>query len=131
MTNRHLVPSALVGALMLIVSPAARADEPGKPCQADVKKLCPGVKPGHAAILSCLEEKQEQISPACKAEVQAKMQSVIDACQGDVDKLCADVPPGEGRILKCLRTNESKVSTACKNVFAQVKAKVDGSQKSK
>lgn len=131
MANRHRVSSALVGALMLLVSPAARADEPGKPCQADVKKLCPGVKPGHAAILSCLEEKQDQVSQACKDELQAKMQSIIDACQGDVDKLCADVPPGEGKILKCLRTNESKVSTACKNVFAQAKAKVDAAQKAK
>ncbi len=128
MLDRHFVSSALLGALMLVVSPAL-AQDPGKPCQADVKKLCPGVKAGHGAILNCLEGKQDQISDACKEEVKAKVQIVMDACKGDVDKFCSTVTPGQGKIIQCLKKNQAQVSAGCKNVFAQAKAKAQTMQK--
>ena len=131
MLDRHSVSSALLGALMLVVSPAL-AQDPGKPCQADVKKLCPNVKPdGHGALLNCLEGKQDQISDACKDAVQAKVQMVMDACKGDMEKFCSTVSPGEGKIIQCLKKNQAHVSAGCKNVFAQVKAKANAAQKSK
>jgi hypothetical protein len=129
MLNRHIVSSALVASLMLAVSPAL-AQDPGKPCQADVKKLCPNVKPdGHGALLNCLEGKQDQISVACKDAVQAKVQMVMDACKGDLEKFCSTVSPGEGKIIQCLKKNQAQVSAGCKNVFAKAKAKAQSMQK--
>jgi hypothetical protein len=37
-------------------------------CDADVQKLCPGVKSGHGRIAKCIKEKEAELSPACKAE---------------------------------------------------------------
>ncbi len=121
MLDRHLVSSALLGALLLAVSPAL-AQDPGKPCQADAKKLCPGVKAGHGAILNCLEGKQDQVSAACKDAVAAKVQAVVDACKDDKEKFCPTVNPGEGKIIQCLKKNQAHLSASCKDVFAQAKA---------
>jgi len=87
----------------------------------DVKKLGPGVKPGHGAILICLEKKAEQVSDACKESVQAKAQAVYDACKLDKDNFCPKAEPGEGRILQCLGQHEAQMSPECKTVWSKVK----------
>src|SRR5277367_570101 len=96
---------AFVALLSFAVAPLAFGQpvEPGKPCAADVQKLCPGVTPGHGAILACLEPKQDQISPACKEVVKAKLTALNDACQTDVQKFCAGVPMGTGKVIQCLK----------------------------
>lgn len=115
--------SALVAAASLLTAPVAFAQaEPGKPCQADVKKLCPGIQPGHGRILACLESKEDQVSAACKEDFKAKAQAVYDACKGDVEKFCATVEKGQGRILQCLKKNEASLSDSCKAVWAKAKA---------
>src|SRR5271170_6789176 len=75
MSSRVSPWSPLVALLGFVVAPVAFGQpiEPGQPCAADVQKLCPGVKPGHGAILACLEPKQDQISQACKDTVKAKL----------------------------------------------------------
>jgi hypothetical protein len=115
--------SALVGAAALLAAPNAFAQsDPGKPCQADVKKLCPGVKAGHGRVLACLESKEDQVSQACKDDFKAKAQAVYDACKSDVEKFCATVEKGQGRVLQCLKKNEATLSDSCKAVFAKAKA---------
>jgi len=38
-------------------------------CDADIKKLCPGVQPGGGRILACLKQHQESVSDNCKLTV--------------------------------------------------------------
>ncbi|MEP9352208.1 cysteine rich repeat-containing protein [Xanthobacter sp. KR7-65] len=40
-------------------------------CEADVSKLWTGIQPGGGRIIQCLREKQEQVSPPCKASLGA------------------------------------------------------------
>jgi Cysteine rich repeat len=118
---RH-VPSALLVSVTLLITPAVLADtDPPRPCLADAKKLCPGVKPGHGAILICLEKKAEQVSDVCKESVQAKAQAIYDACKLDKDNFCPKVEPGEGRILQCLGQHEAQMSPECKAVWSKGK----------
>ena len=129
MLKRHIGSSALLGSLMLAISPAL-AQDPGKPCEADVKKLCPNVKPdGHGALLNCLEGKQDKISDTCKDAVHAKVQMIVDACKGDMEKFCSTVSPGEGKLIQCLKKNQAQVSAGCKDAFGKVKAKAQSMQK--
>jgi hypothetical protein len=123
MSSRSSFWSALVGVATLLVAPLALAQsEPGKPCRADVKKLCPGVKPGHGRVLACLEGKEDQVSQACKDDFKAKVQAIYDACKEDVDKYCASVEKGHGRLLQCLKRNETGLSDSCKGIWAKAKA---------
>jgi hypothetical protein len=125
MSSRSTFWPALVGAATLLAAPLAFAQgEPGKPCQADAKKLCPGVKPdGHGALLACLEGKADQVSAACKDEVKAKVEAMANACKSDIEKFCAGVEKGQGRILQCLKTNASGLSDSCKAFWSKAKAK--------
>jgi hypothetical protein len=123
MSSRVSVLSGLVSLLSFVAAPLALAQpvEPGKPCAADVQKLCPGVKPGHGAILACLEPKQDQISPACKEVVKAKLTALKEACDSDVQKFCAGVPAGTGKIMQCLKKNSAELSDTCKAQWAKTK----------
>jgi hypothetical protein len=117
--------AALVTTVGFLVAPVAFGQatmEPGKPCAADVKKLCPNVKQGHGAILQCLEGKQDQVSDACKDVVKAKVEEFYGACKDDAAKFCAGVEKGQGKIMKCLYKNVSKLSDTCKTEFAKAKA---------
>ncbi|MGO9829574.1 MAG: cysteine rich repeat-containing protein [Myxococcaceae bacterium] len=115
--------SALAAAAGFLVAPLAFGQpvEPGKPCAADVAKLCPGVKHGHGAILQCLEGKQDQISDACKDVVKAKLEELYSACKDDVAKFCASVEKGQGRIIKCLYKNKATLSDGCKAEWMKMK----------
>ncbi len=54
------------------LAPSAFAAERGRvteACKADIKKLCPGVKPGGGRIAECLKDKKDQMSDECKADL--------------------------------------------------------------
>jgi len=123
MSSRVSAWLALAASLTFAFAPVALAQpvEPGKPCAADVQKLCPGVKPGHGAILACLEPKQDQVSQACKDVVKAKLDALYSACQADVQKFCTGVEQGQGRIIKCLKKNAPGLSDSCKAQWAKTK----------
>jgi hypothetical protein len=123
MSSRLSLWSPLVALLGFLVAPVAFGQpiEPGKPCAADVQKLCPGVKPGHGAILACLEPKQDQISQACKDAVKSKLADLYAACKPDVEKFCAGVAPGTGKVIQCLKQNSASVSDTCKAQWAKTK----------
>lgn len=67
------IPAALLLALAATATmPAAFAAERGRiteACKADIKKLCPGVKPGGGRIAECLKDKKDQMSDECKADL--------------------------------------------------------------
>ncbi|HZJ55728.1 MAG TPA: cysteine rich repeat-containing protein [Myxococcaceae bacterium] len=126
MSSRHRsLWSTLLGAGFLLATPLVFAQglEPGKPCKADLAKLCPGVEPGHGRILACLEGKTDQLSQACKDDVSKKLTAFYKACKADTDKLCASVERGEGRVMQCLKDNETSLSPSCKKVWGKGKDK--------
>ena len=47
----------------------ASARQVGRACRGDAMKLCAGMRPGDGKILSCLESRFDQLSPACKAKI--------------------------------------------------------------
>jgi hypothetical protein len=110
--------SAVVATVLLAPAVRAADDPQGRgACRADVEKLCKGVEPGQGRIAQCLKDKEAQVSPGCKqhlTQMREHMQELSEACKGDVDQYCKDVKPGQGRVAKCLKQNEAKLSTACK-----------------
>ena len=123
MSNRLSHLSFVLVACTSLAAPLAfgQASEPGKPCAADVQKLCPNVKAGHGAILACLEGKQDQVSPACKDVVKAKLDALYQACSADVQKFCATVEKGNGAVVQCLKANKASLSDSCKSQWAKTK----------
>jgi hypothetical protein len=66
---------------VLVAQPAAAQSQPvpspavRTACAADVRALCPGVRPGGGRILQCMREKRESVSEACREALAAKFQS--------------------------------------------------------
>ena len=114
---------------------ASANEEQDHPCRAEVKKLCGDKVPGKGAIVSCLKEKEAELSPACKAKAQewkekreekkeekkqerrAKIKSLHESCKVDLDKFCKDAPLGRGAKIKCLLENKAKLSAACQSAI--------------
>lgn len=84
MMNRQTPVRAIaLGALLTIgFAPATQAQtsETGgrqqvrSACQADIRKLCAGIRPGGGRIQNCFREKQDQVSTGCKAALAAMRQ---------------------------------------------------------
>ncbi len=94
----------------------------GGPCTDDVAKFCKDVRPGGGSVAKCLQEHENDLSPACKEQIsktKQKIQEFKEACRADVTKFCKDVRPGRGRILQCLKQNEAELSPGCKAVMAR------------
>jgi hypothetical protein len=112
---------------MLFAVGVATADAPTRkegPCAADVKKLCPGVKPGEGRIHQCMTSHEAEISPACReviGAVKAKLERMAQVCKTDWEKYCKSIPPGDGRILSCLKGQEVNLEPACAAEFRRVK----------
>jgi len=95
-------------------------------CSEDVAKFCKDIKPGHGALMDCLEKNESKLSAPCK-DFESKMQGrraerseivrnrieTHQACKDDVAKFCKDVQPGRGAIPECLKEHESELSTQC------------------
>jgi hypothetical protein len=130
MLHSTKLQSLLLAAAVLLVTGVAFADTSApKPCAADVKKLCSKVKPGHGAVLVCLDQKSDKVSQACKNALTEKAQALESACKPDLDKFCAQVQPGEGRQIQCLAKNEAELSADCKAFWSTAKGKAKAAAK--
>lgn len=117
-------PALLAGALCLSLSLAASAsaEQGARPCADDAARLCKGVEKGEGRMAKCLQQHENELSPACKdnvAKMKEKLHELKDACKGDAKKLCQDIKPGGGRILQCLKQHEGELSADCKETMAQ------------
>jgi hypothetical protein len=95
-------------------------------CQPDLQKFCKDVTPGGGRIASCLDSREDQLSPICrsswlaaKARVSEKLDqeelAFRDSCRTDLHKFCSKVPSGRGRLLDCLDRNKDKLTPSCSN----------------
>lgn len=95
-------------------------------CKADAEKLCAGVEKGEGRIVTCLRDKQDQLSEDCKADINVRkeaMKEVVNSCEADIKQLCGDVEAGKGRIAKCLHKNKAKLSEPCKAEMKEQRGK--------
>lgn len=115
-------------------------------CRSDFVAHCPGVKPGSAAALECLQINSAQLSPACGSAVAAigkggpaaapaapvvaplgpipqmrprEALAILSFCGAEKQALCANVPPGGGRIIACLAENAPRRSPGCYAAIAR------------
>ena len=92
-------------------------------CDADAKKLCPGLESNSRKVFMCLAAYEDNLSQSCKLGIAEAAMTLeqgllaidysIRSCQKDADTYCLDVEPGEGRIVGCLKQNESKLEKQC------------------
>jgi hypothetical protein len=111
----------LAGALCLIL-PASVSAQDSKACAADAAKLCKGMRPGQGRVAKCLKEHENELSPACKAnisEAKEEAKEFSEACKEDAQKNCKGVKPGGGRILQCLKKNEATLTPQCKQEMSK------------
>lgn len=118
---------------VLVFSMNALAAE-ANPCADDIAKYCKDVKPGKGAIMDCLEQHENELTPACReheagmggkrVEMREQIRERVKfrkACRDDVNKFCADVKPGKDVITQCLTEHEKELSAPCAEMFKTIK----------
>ncbi len=110
----------LLASLALALAAAAPAARSEDACLADVRRLCPDVKPGGGRVDACLREHEEELSAPCRERRQADeatarriIQEFGRACKADVNAFCAGVEPGQGRVIGCLFQHQPELTRAC------------------
>lgn len=92
------------------------------PCAEEMMKYCKDVQPGQGRIFGCMQEHENDLSPACKAHVaqmKEKRREMHEACSDDALRLCGNVKPGGGRMRDCLKEHENELSPQCKEKFGE------------
>ena len=118
--------ATLAAAFCLSMVSSAWAEPNAKPCADDVANFCKGVQPGQGRLAQCLKQHSNELSPACKENIQIKkekFQDFVQACKADEEKLCSDIKPGRGRIVRCLKKHESELSPECKEKMEQPRSR--------
>lgn len=85
-------------------------------CKADIKKHCPGMKPGDGKLGFCLHAKRHVVSKKCQKvldEITVASKKTYGACGDDIKKHCSDIQPGQGRVMSCLYAKRDKLSKKC------------------
>jgi hypothetical protein len=91
-------------------------------CKADYEKFCKDVKPGQGRIAQCMKQHEDEISLACKEQLEAereKARDFVKACKPDAEKFCKDVKPGKGLIIRCLKQHQAELSADCGGCFTK------------
>jgi len=106
---------------LLLSASAAVAQQSGKPCAGDIKKLCADIKPGEGRINTCVKSHWADLSEACQdrmltAAITGKV------CKGDLGKLCAGIEPGTGGLRTCIKSHFAEVSDPCRDAMSRAVA---------
>eukprot|EP00798_Chlamydomonas_sp_ICE-L_P010489 gene10489-8455_t len=88
-------------------------------CMADKRKFCKDIEPGNAAVKDCLEENREDLSAACKPEIDDMIERRVrdfrldsklrSACDSEIFNLCAyfgdldDIDMYDSSVINCLQ----------------------------
>lgn len=116
--------TAFLGLIPMFATPALTAEK--DPCAEDVSKFCRDFPPTKAAISSCLESHEKELSASCREyrskmtgrreEMREEMMSrsrFYQACKGDMVTFCKDVKRELPEIVKCLSDHESRLTGPC------------------
>jgi hypothetical protein len=106
---------------LLLSGSGAVAQQAGRPCAGDIKKLCAGIQPGEGRIKACMKSNLTELSEDCENQV-FTVAVVGKVCKSDVAKLCAGIVPGTGGIRACIKSHMAEVSDPCKDAMSRVPA---------
>lgn len=108
------LPPQMLAALGLLIgaSGAYAADAPAGTCRDDAKKHCASVQPGGGRLMTCLKDKQSELSPACQAAL-----PVMERCAQEVKSACGTT--GKRGMRECLRSQSDKISPECRSLAPQ------------
>ncbi|GIL97843.1 hypothetical protein Vretimale_3387, partial [Volvox reticuliferus] len=104
-------------------------------CLPDKRKFCKDIEPGNARTKDCLEENRDQLSSACKEEVDAMIERRVrdfrldsrlrNVCENEIFNMCAyfgdldDMDTYDSSVINCLQDYSAEIKNPqCK---AQVK----------
>jgi hypothetical protein len=144
MKSQHVIALILAATLSFTISLVLAEDKPdsktkssedarqgSRPCEEEIKQLCPDIKPGEGRIAECVRQHGKELSPQCQKkheELERHKQArehAQKACHDDVQKFCKDVDPGEGRIVRCLEEHEKSLSERCRTTLDRKESKRD------
>ncbi len=111
----------VVLAALLLSASAAVAQQAGRPCAGDVKKLCAGIQPGEGRLKACIKSHLTELSETCQDRV-LTVAVTGKVCKADVAKLCAGVVAGSGGIRTCIQSHMAEVSEPCRDAMSRVAA---------
>ena len=136
MRSQHVVTLILAATLSFTANLALSEDKPdgkpkpsegarqgSRPCEEEIKRLCPDIKPGDGRIAECIRQHEKEFSPQCRKkhkEIEKHKQAreqAKKACHDDAQKFCKDIDPGEGRMVRCLEEHEKSLSEGCRATF--------------
>jgi hypothetical protein len=106
---------------LLLSASAAVAQQSGRPCAGDIKKLCADIKPGEGRLMACMKSHLGDLSETCQDRV-LTVAVTGKVCKGDIAKLCAGIVPGTGGIRTCIKSHIAEVSDACRDAMSRVAA---------
>ena len=86
------VPTIALGAALLLTGTGSAGAQEGlftseRDCTTDVSSLCAGVKPGHGAVLACLQSHVGDLSVGCST-ILSKAIWTAQQCAGDIHQFC-------------------------------------------
>lgn len=109
----------LVFAVLTYSSPGLAGRGGGGPCVEDARKLCAGKSAVGGHLQECLKQHQNELTPSCKAQYGAKVDTVKnaagnvkDSCGGEVQKWCKGVSPMG--LQQCIKDNSKNLSEGCR-----------------
>jgi hypothetical protein len=108
-------------AAALLSGSVALAQQAGKPCAGDIKKLCAGIQPGEGRIKTCIKSHLTELSQTCEDSV-LTVAVTGQVCKADVTKLCAGIVPGTGGIRACIKSHMAEVSDPCRDAMSRAAA---------
>jgi hypothetical protein len=90
-------------------------------CVADLRRLCPGAKPGNNALRTCMREHLDDVSSPCLMILAkfAEVRRSLRECSAHLYQQCASVERGGGLFGPCLKSAVASLSDACKIALTQ------------
>jgi hypothetical protein len=90
-------------------------------CGADIKQLCPEIKPGEGRLKACFKEHFGQLSAPCQTALLSNV-TITKACKADPLEKCPDIQPGGGRIQACMKDHFTELKEPCKDSLLLARA---------
>jgi hypothetical protein len=81
-------------------------------CAADLKQLCPEVKPGEGRLKACVKEHFGQLSAPCQTALIANV-TITKSCKADAEQKCRGIQPGGGHIQTCMKDHFAELTKDC------------------
>ena len=130
MTPRHTkdgaaskIASLGLACMVLLLEPAeAKAQQAAarQACAADIKQLCPEVKPGEGRLKACVKEHFGQLTAFCQTALISNV-TITKACKADAQQNCGGIQPGGGRIQTCMKDHFTELTEPCKEALLLAK----------